>query len=226
MHPVRRLLRWLYAALAVFMLAYASGFFLHYTDWHQERLYTRMEEGTRQEQIAAVLELVEFDGEEQLLRGLKSDAPQVRKLCSQGLKTLWHTEAGHDAARLVQSAQLARREAKYLDALKMLDRVVRQNPDFAEAWTQRALLYYQLKHPRLALADCERALALNPAHCDAWHTRARVHYRLGDYFEARLAVKELLKINPYHAEGKKFLGQCEERLRQTPVRLNPALDHT
>lgn len=82
------------------------------------------------------------------------------------------------------------------DAISQASLLVQVSPDYAEAWNQRALAYYQLRRYRDAIPDCLRALELNPYHFGASSGLAQCHLRLDELPQALDALEVTAKLHP------------------------------
>ena len=84
----------------------------------------------------------------------------VRYLASDALWAIW--SRGYSETYNVELQQFLRQN-DVRAKLAGLDALVRRAGDFAEAYNQRAILYYRLGKFRKAIEDCEKVIRLNPA---------------------------------------------------------------
>ena len=96
-------------------------------------------------------------------------------------------------------------------ALPILDRLIDDHPDWAEAWNKRATLAFLDKRDDASVDDIARALALEPRHFGAVSGFAQICLRRGYLQEARAAFQMALRINP-HLQG---VGEIVEALGQS-----------
>lgn len=85
-------------------------------------------------------------------------------------------------------------------ALPILDRLIADHPDWAEAWNKRATLAFLDKRDDESVDDIARALDLEPRHFGAVSGFAQICLRRGYLEEARAAFQMALRINP-HLQG-------------------------
>ncbi|WP_027086745.1 tetratricopeptide repeat protein [Cohnella panacarvi] len=111
------------------------------------------------------------DARRDVLHGLRIDEANAELLCTLGLIEM--------ADGNVDEAQLA------------FSRALASNPDFTEALTNRAVLYYECHQPELAIKDLNQALTLQE-NATTYYNRAWVYESLGqwdaaisDYRQAR-----------------------------------------
>lgn len=91
-----------------------------------------------------------------------------------------------------------------LGAIKLLDQLVTDYPDYAEGWNQRATMYYAVGNYEQSIADCAKVLELEPRHFGALSGRALMYLSLG---KRALALKDMataLAIHPFLNERKLF----------------------
>jgi tetratricopeptide (TPR) repeat protein len=74
--------------------------------------------------------------------------------------------------------------------------LLRRAPNFAEAYNQRAILYYRLGDLRRSIQDCERALKLNPHHFGAASGVAQCLMKQKRLRAALRAYRRAYRLNP------------------------------
>lgn len=88
--------------------------------------------------------------------------------------------------------------------LRLLDTLVADYPDYAEAWNQRATIHYMVGNLDLSLDDCARVLELEPRHFGALSGRALIYLQLD---RRALALKDMsaaLAVHPFLSERQFF----------------------
>jgi tetratricopeptide (TPR) repeat protein len=100
-------------------------------------------------------------------------------------------------------------------AMRDLNRLIQTAPQFAEAWNQRAVLFFQRGEFRRSIEDCERVLELNPHHfgaqCGIGHCYSKLHMiraAVGSYRRA-------LEINPRLTHLEEVIRGLEETIGET-----------
>ena len=139
------------------------------------------------------------------LRGDSDDG--VRRFAVDSLWEIWFrgdcVEQGRElrlALSLNDSAQL----------IAALGDVIGLYPDFAEAYNQRAIVWFRRGQHSKAIADCEAALRLNPYHFGAASGLGQCHLRMNRPHAALRALAQALDLNPTLE-----LAQTIQSLRQT-----------
>lgn len=102
-------------------------------------------------------------------------------------------------------------------AMKIFDRVVDIDPDFAEAYNQRALVHAMRDEYSEAIEDIRRVLALEPRHFGALAGLGRI-LLLYDCDEAALvAFEAALAVNPYLDQVREQAGRLRNKLAGIPI---------
>ena len=89
----------------------------------------------------------------------------------------------------------ARRMGDPVEAILLLDRLIVDYPGYAEAWNQRATMYYAIGNFEASIADCEKVLELEPRHFGALSGRATMYLLQG---KRALALKDMAAAVAVH----------------------------
>lgn len=112
----------------------------------------------------------------------------------------WMIGPNEAATETLSRAVQEMRYGDYESAEAVLDRLVGSDPDFAEAWNQRALLRFLTEDYAGSLLDIEKVLALEPKHFGALSGRGLILSRIGDRDGALAAIEAALAIHPFLKE--------------------------
>ena len=186
------------------------------TPWYKERLYHQLTSGSAEERLLAASGLAQIGAQDQLLAALHGPAPESRTLAQKALEYVWCNTAGQDAYARLQAAVRVADQGDFRKALSLLDQLVQQHPNYAEAWNRRASVYWQTGDFARSIADCEKALRLNPNHYGAWQGIGVCRLELGDVVGACQSLRAALKVLPYDEVTRSSLQRCEELLRTYP----------
>lgn len=118
--------------------------------------------------------------------------------------TYWTTPSDPILAGRMREALTARSMGDATGAIRLLDKLIADYPDYAEAWNQRATIYYTLGNFDASIADCEKVLAIEPRHFGALSGRALMYLQLG---KRALALKDMaaaLAVHPFLNERRLF----------------------
>ncbi|MGI0485282.1 tetratricopeptide repeat protein [Pantanalinema rosaneae CENA516] len=147
-----------------------------------------------------------------LLEDLKHPTETVRDRATQELWRLWFGQKGVVGLDALRRAQMLFEAGNADGATLLLSDLIEQQPDFAEAWNRRAVLYYTHGHYPQAIKDCEHVLRLNPVHFGALHGLGLCHMALGNYRSAIRAFRKALEIQPYAIVNQRFILECTIKL--------------
>lgn len=128
--------------------------------------------------------------------------------------TYWTTPSDPILAGRMREVLTARGMGDAAGAMRLLDKLIADYPDYAEAWNQRATIYYTLGDFDASIADCEKVLAIEPRHFGALSGRALMYLQLG---KRALALKDMaaaLAVHPFLNERRLF-PELGEPMTQT-----------
>ena len=77
-------------------------------------------------------------------------------------------------------------------------RLIKKAPAFAEAYNQRAILYFRAGEYQKAIADCETALKLNPDLADGYYRLGQAYVRTGEKDRAQAQFEIYQKVRAQH----------------------------
>jgi tetratricopeptide (TPR) repeat protein len=147
-----------------------------------------------------------------LLEDLKKPDESVRDRATQELWRIWFEQKGVLGLEMIRRAQLALEAENFSEAEAILTALIESQPDFAEAWNRRAVLYYLQGQYRKAIVDCETVIRLNPVHFGALHGLGLCHAALGNYKTAIQMFHQALEIQPYSVANQRLVLECTARL--------------
>ena len=87
-------------------------------------------------------------------------------------------------------------QGRFDAAERLLDSLVRDYPDWAEAWNKRATLYFLLDRDDESVSDIEETLRLEPRHFGALGGFGQICLRRDEPVTARIAFEKALELNP------------------------------
>ncbi len=147
-----------------------------------------------------------------LLEDLKNPDEDVRKQATAELWRIWFQQKGEYGLELLERSQILVAIGDIVQAETLLTRLIQDQPDFAEAWNQRAIFYYMREEYEKSRDDCIQAIKLNPVHFGALHGLGLCHAALGEYRAAIQAFRKALEIQPYALVNQKLILECTARL--------------
>lgn len=143
-----------------------------------------------------------------LLLDLKNPDETVRNRATQELWRIWFEQKGAYGLELIGRSQVLLQAGEITQAEAVLTDLIKDQPDFAEAWNRRATLYYMQGQYQKSLADCQEVLRLNPSHFGALHGLGLCCAALGEFSAAVAAFRQALAIQPYALVNQKLLLEC------------------
>ncbi len=149
---------------------------------------------------------------EPLLQALQSDDDVARQAATAELWRRWYTQKGAYGAHLLVKSQKLLNSGATQAAEALLSDLIRDQPDFAEAWNRRAVLYYLENRYWQAISDCDQAIALVPYHFGALHGLGLCHAALGNYLAAIQAWRRALVIQPHGLANQRLILEYTAKL--------------
>jgi tetratricopeptide (TPR) repeat protein len=134
---------------------------------------------------------------------LHDDDRQTAHMAADTLWTLWFRA---DSPANNQELQRLARQRDREKALAAIDVLIERAPEFAEAYNQRAIIYFRLKKFDRSIADCQKTLALNPYHFGAQAGLGQCYMQMRKHRAALKAFRAALRLNP-------FMDGVEETIR-------------
>ncbi|WP_088894548.1 tetratricopeptide repeat protein [Leptolyngbya ohadii] len=149
---------------------------------------------------------------DRLLNHLKDPDELTRQEATEELWRIWFHQKGVYGLEILSQSQAFINAGQIDEAETVLNDLIQDQPDFAEAWNRRAVLYYLQKQYRRSLTDCQRVVELNPVHFGALHGMGLCHAALGEYAAAIQAFRRALEIQPYALVNQRMILECTAKL--------------
>jgi tetratricopeptide (TPR) repeat protein len=149
---------------------------------------------------------------DRLLEDLKHPDAAIRDRATGELWQIWFQQKGVYGLELLERSQVLLEAGQLQEAEDLLTKVVDRQPDFAEAWNRRAVLYYLKGEYRKALADCQQVISLVAVHFGALHGMGLCYSALGEYTAAIQAFRRALEVQPYALVNQKLILECTAKL--------------
>jgi tetratricopeptide (TPR) repeat protein len=143
--------------------------------------------------------------------------PMVTQVAEHALWSIWFRLGKPAAVRLVQCGSHHLQHNNPCCAIERFTQAIQEDPGFAEAYNQRAIVWYLSEHYAKAIADCEATLALLPQHFGAMSGMGHCHAHLGQWREAKHCYRLALAIHPRLDGIQASLDQINRLLRENPT---------
>jgi tetratricopeptide (TPR) repeat protein len=139
----------------------------------------------------------------------------VAQVAEHALWSVWFRLGRGRAVCLVKCGNNHLHHGNYCCALEKFSQAIGEDPQFAEAYNQRAIANYLCERFEDAIADCKAALAVIPQHFGAMSGMGHCYAHLGMWKEARHCYRLALAIHPRLEGIETSLEQIEQILRET-----------
>ncbi len=103
-------------------------------------------------------------------------------------------------------------KGEYAKAVSEFDKIIKQDPNFADAYSDRGVAKYHLNDLAGSLEDLNKALELEPENPYRYASRAYIRDRAGDTRGAVEDYRKALELEPENAVSQNNLGMLEEKL--------------
>lgn len=133
------------------------------------------------------------------------------------IQHVWLQSHSDTANLLMGRALTSMKDAHYPLALSLLDKIVVLEPDWAEAWNQRAIARFLADDLDGAMADIEHVLKREPRHFAALAGMGAILEREGFDKEALQILKRSLEIYPLQPELRKAVEKLEVEAEGRPI---------
>jgi len=186
-----------------------------YTEGTLQRLLQSRHTPTRRAAVLALGLMGTMESNGALAGMLHDEDLAVRRYAADALWQLWfradEPANNEELQRLIQMAydKEAGGPAK---ALAGLNALIRKAPRFAEAYNQRALLYFRAGRYDKAAADCAKALKLNPHHFGAASGMAQCFMKQKKLRAALRVFRRANRINPNLDSVREAIQSLERML--------------
>jgi tetratricopeptide (TPR) repeat protein len=129
---------------------------------------------------------------------LKDPDELVNQLAEHALWSVWFRASNFPQAiqRLGCGAQ-AMNDRQLPAALDHFNHAIKIDPDFAEAFNQRAIAHYLLEDYEKSIGDCRRAVKRMPCHFGAWAGLGHSFAHLNGLRQAIQCYEKALSVNPH-----------------------------
>ncbi|MCB9850153.1 MAG: hypothetical protein H6817_05560 [Phycisphaerales bacterium] len=154
-----------------------------------------------------------------LSRTLHHDDYFVVNIAERALWNIWFRASNAQCCAWLREAITNMHAGEYDACEDLLDRILLDDPKFAEASNQRAILHYLTERYASSLMACRRTLALNPYHFGAAAGAGHNHMQLGTFDEAAVAYRHALRLHPRMDGVRQQLRRARENRPGVPTKL-------
>jgi tetratricopeptide (TPR) repeat protein len=150
---------------------------------------------------------------EELSFQLKDPDPVINELAEHALWAIWlRCGKTTEVNQLVCRGAEALSHRDFPKAVQLFNDAIRKDPDFAEAYNQRAIAYYLSEDYEKSIADCRRVVKRMPCHFGAWAGMGHCSAHLEQIPEAIECYQKALSINPHLECIREAVCELKKRL--------------
>jgi len=150
----------------------------------------------------------ELDRLFRMLRQARSE--QEARAIENRIWQAWMVAPDRRTSEMMQEAMKARSSYDYDKALSIIEEVIELEPDYSEAWNQRATLHFLKEDFDRSLDDINRVLELEPRHFGALAGRGVILMRQGRFELGQKALRRAVEIDPWLRERSMIIPTPEE----------------
>lgn len=200
------------AGLQEAMRAFREEVLEKYTEGTLQRILTAGDNMARRAAALALGFVGTMRSNLALAVALKDEDGPVRNNAEDSLWEIWFRGDEPDHGWQLQQAMTLPDHAR---ALAAMDELIREYPDFAEAYNQRAILLFRRGEYRRSATDCETVLRLNPVHFGAAAGMGQCQLRMNRPRAALRAFRQALAIHPWMDEVRDAVRDLEAALGES-----------
>lgn len=145
-------------------------------------------------------------------RSLKDGDPAVRGMAEQALWTVWSRADTPENNRLLELIHNSIRNEQLNQGEALANRLIQLAPNFAEAYNQRAIIYFHQGRFAESVQDCKQVLRRNAYHFGAISGMAQCQLKLNRPREALKSLRQGLKLQPYSNSIREFIRELETQI--------------
>ena len=150
----------------------------------------------------------------ELSRQLKDPDPMVNQMAEHALWSIWFRLGTADANHQLCRGTRALNRGDYDHAISHFNRAIELDPNFSEAYNQRAIVNYLQERYEQSLEDCRRTVERMPCHFGAWSGMGHCHAHLGRLRKAVEAYEKALSINPFLTGIQQVVSELKNKLAE------------
>jgi tetratricopeptide (TPR) repeat protein len=141
--------------------------------------------------------------------------PVVNQMAEHALWSIWFRcgsceEANHQLCRGTKA--LNRRDFSH--AISHFTRAIELDPNFSEAYNQRAIVKYLQERYDESIQDCLHTVELMPCHFGAWAGLGHCHAHEGHLRDAVESYDRALKINPHMECVRQMVCELRKKISE------------
>ena len=155
---------------------------------------------------------------EKLFNDLKINDKEKSFLIEQKIWNIWSTHPYDKSLTLMlrRGSDLVS-ENKFYDAIDIFTKVIKLDPNWAEAWNKRATVYYIVGKFQKSQKDIDKVLKLEKRHFGALAGQGLVNIQLQNYEKAIKSYEKAQKIYPSMESPKTMIKEINELIKKQSI---------
>jgi tetratricopeptide (TPR) repeat protein len=140
--------------------------------------------------------------------------PSVAGKAMTEISDIWFDAGDERVNRFMSKGRSAMAGREFAQALANFDQAIAIDPEYAEAWNQRATLYYFIGNLEASIRDAEQTLALEPRYFGALSGLGLIHIRAGELQKAIAWFERAIAVNPHARNARTNIDGLKQRLQE------------
>jgi tetratricopeptide (TPR) repeat protein len=145
-------------------------------------------------------------------RALRDDDLAVRSMAEDALWAVWFRADTPEHNQALEQVRQSITHKQFKEAETLVTQLIAESPNFAEAFNQRAFLYFLQGRLAESAEDCQRVLARNPFHIGAIEGLAKCQLGLNNPRDALKSLRRALKLRPHNGALKESIHELETQI--------------
>jgi tetratricopeptide (TPR) repeat protein len=130
-------------------------------------------------------------------KALRDSDVAVRTMAEDSLWAIWFRAGTPDQNRMLSQVRHSISNRQLDQAERLVNRLIELAPNFAEAYNQRAIIYFFQGRFAESVKDCQSVLGRNPYHFGAVSGMAQCQLQLDRPRDALKSLRRALSLQPY-----------------------------
>lgn len=144
----------------------------------------------------------------------QTDDQSVASATTTRIWQIWY-EAGDDRIDSFMSlGRSAMAGGDFPKALANFDQAIARDPQYAEAWNQRATLYFFIGNMEASTHDAQQTIGLEPRHFGALSGLGLINLRVGELESAIEWFERALAVNPHARNARTNIEWAKQQLQE------------
>ena len=153
-----------------------------------------------------------------LFEKLKDDNPVLTFEVEQEIWKIWSTHPKNkNLTQMLSEGSDLVNNNKLNDAVKVFTKVIKLDPDWAEAWNKRATVLYLLGEFQKSQNDIDKVLKLEKRHFGALAGQGLVNIQLKNYEKAIMSYEKAQKIYPSMKSPKIMIKEIQKLIKKQSI---------